>query len=674
MGAVKGHKRQYAAFLSYAHADERIAKKVQRSLETYTLPKHLKSQRHILSPIFRDVTELTASHSLSERINEAVAQSRFLIVLCSPAAKQSEWVNKEIRLFRRLHGEGSIFCALIEGTPDKSFPLALIEEGREPLAADMTRQKERFKFGITQIVASMLSVGLDDLILRERHRQRRRVMAVTTVSTIALLIMSTLTWTAITARQDAERRRADAEGLIEFMVTDLKDNLESVGSLDALQGVGERASAYYDGYDPSNHDDDALGRRSRIMHFLGDIQAKLGHFKDANRHFQDAFTATEILLQRDPTHPDRIFEHAKSAFWLANDHYEKGHYLKAQPFYQDYLSLAELLLKTEGETDRARAEMASAHANLGQLAKQMSDFAGAEQSYIVSMQYKLALSEAHPENFKYMDALVSAYSKLADLSFSNGRLDESLKYWMKSEGVIQDFLKAGHKSSYESDARLLYKRTRLKRAIARLKLYRGDATGADEYVKAGLKLARRILSIEPKNVDIKFEEISFQILAFEIAYQGGQFHEAHANFETIKTLKANLPFDFQSDRRFRQLEHVLSNMTLYLSLISGDIESTRKTAETALKAIPDNFEVSSSELRYHILTRIALINLILSDQKTDAVLTNICTSETEALTILERKVLWTHMGADVCSGTYDSENVSTLFQYARKTYLTLLNK
>ena len=674
MGEVTGHKRQYAAFLSYAHADERIAKKVQSSIETYALPKHLKANRHTLSPIFRDVTELTASHSLSERIHDAVAGSRFLIVLCSPAAKKSEWVNKEIRLFRSLHGEHSIFCAVIEGTPDTSFPLALTEKGREPLAADMTRQKERFKFGITQIVASMLSVGLDDLILRERHRQRRRVMAVTTLSAIALLVMSTLTWTAITARQEAEQRRADAEGLIEFMVTDLKDSLESVGRLDALHSVGEQASAYYDGYDPSEHDDDALGRRARILHFLGDIQAKLGNFKDASRHFQDAFTASDILLKRDQSNPDRIFEHAQSAYWLANDHYKKGRYREAQPFYKAYLSLAKLLLKTEGETDRARAEMASAHANLGQLAKQMSNFTDAEQNYILSMQYKLALYDAHPENYKYMDALVSAYSKLADLSFASGDLDRSLKYWVQSEGVIQNFLEAERELSYENDARLLYKRMRLKRAIARLKLYTNEAVGADEYVRAGLKLARNILSIEPRSVDTKFEEISFHILAFEIAYQGGQIKAAHDAFTTINRLKANLPTDFQSDRRFSQLEHVLSNMALYLSLLSGDLESTKITAEEALKVLPDNFEITTSELRYPALTRVALINLILNDLKTGNILLDICKSGLEALTVLERRVLWTHMGPDMCRGAYDSENVSTLFEYARKTYLTLLNK
>ena len=135
---------RYAGFISYAHADEAIAAKLHRALETYAIPKSLKPKenRAKLSPIFRDTAELTAHHSLSEKIREGVQSSRFLIVLCSPAAKTSHWVNEEIRLFRSLHGEGSILCVLAEGTPETSFSPALIEDGREPLAANLGESKE----------------------------------------------------------------------------------------------------------------------------------------------------------------------------------------------------------------------------------------------------------------------------------------------------------------------------------------------------------------------------------------------------------------------------------------------------------------------------------------------------------------------------------------------------
>jgi len=166
----------YAGFLSYAHADEAVATRLHRALETYKVPK---GQTGTLSPIFRDANELTAHHSLSEKIQGAVSGSKFLIVLCSTAAKASHWVNEEIRLFRREHGEAAILCVLAEGTPETAFPPALLEGGREPLAANLGVTKTSFQLGVTQIAAAMLGVGLDTLIQRDARRKRRRLQAVT---------------------------------------------------------------------------------------------------------------------------------------------------------------------------------------------------------------------------------------------------------------------------------------------------------------------------------------------------------------------------------------------------------------------------------------------------------------------------------------------------------------
>ena len=211
---------KYAGFISYAHADEAIAAGLHRALETYAIPKSLKPKenRAKLSPIFRDTTELTAHHSLSEKIREAVQSSRFLIVLCSPAAKASHWVNEEIRLFRSLHGEGSILCVLAVGAPETSFPPALLEEGREPLAANLGESKDSFRLGTTQLAASMLGVGLDVLIQRESKRRRRRLQLITASALVFSGLMGATALTAVDARNDAQESRSQAEGLVEYMI------------------------------------------------------------------------------------------------------------------------------------------------------------------------------------------------------------------------------------------------------------------------------------------------------------------------------------------------------------------------------------------------------------------------------------------------------------------------
>jgi len=263
MGAVIDKTFRYAAFISYAHADEAIAARLHKALETYPVPRHLRKAGKTTRPVFRDVAELTAAHSLSDKIQEAVKGSRVLIVLCSPAAKASHWVNEEIRLFRELHGEASILSAIIEGTPETAFPAALTEGGREPLAAALGTDKSGFRLGVTQLAAGMLGTGLDDLIQRGARR-RNRLMGTGLAASLALSgIMGFTAFQAVDARNAAETARGEAEGLVEYMIKDLKVKLEPVGRLDLLKGVGEKAVEYYDKQDIKKLPDEASPRASR---------------------------------------------------------------------------------------------------------------------------------------------------------------------------------------------------------------------------------------------------------------------------------------------------------------------------------------------------------------------------------------------------------------------------
>ena len=93
--------RHYKAFISYSHSDERWARWLQRSLEKYKLPKTFRQSHPELPdrlyPIFRDRDELASGQELSESIRKAMEDSEALIVICSPAARASLWVNEETR-------------------------------------------------------------------------------------------------------------------------------------------------------------------------------------------------------------------------------------------------------------------------------------------------------------------------------------------------------------------------------------------------------------------------------------------------------------------------------------------------------------------------------------------------------------------------------------------------
>ena len=95
-------KKKYKAFISYRHKrlDMFVAKKLQRTIERYVIPADLRKQgQKRLGRVFRDQSELTLSSDLAQVIQDALDNSEYLIVVCTPDAAQSKWVNEEISYF-----------------------------------------------------------------------------------------------------------------------------------------------------------------------------------------------------------------------------------------------------------------------------------------------------------------------------------------------------------------------------------------------------------------------------------------------------------------------------------------------------------------------------------------------------------------------------------------------
>lgn len=186
---------KYAGFISYSRKDAGWAKKIQRALERYRLPIRLDEAgrpKKTLGKFFRDEDELAGAPSLGASLRGALEDSRSLIVVCSPNAAGSDWVDQEIRHFKAKRPDGAVFGVIVAGKPDaqdpalRCFPPALLhkvdddgrltDEGDEPLAPDATA--EPFARVKTRLAAGLVGVGFDELWKREQRRQRtRRLMA-----------------------------------------------------------------------------------------------------------------------------------------------------------------------------------------------------------------------------------------------------------------------------------------------------------------------------------------------------------------------------------------------------------------------------------------------------------------------------------------------------------------
>ena len=229
----EGQRRfRYRAFLSYSHTDNAAAHRLHRVLERYRVPRGLVGTAGLdgpipanLFPIFRDREELAATASLSDTLRDALDQSAHLVVLCSPAAAGSRWVNEEVASFKRSGRASRIHAIIVADSPsgdlDTCFPPALVavldEAGavrsdirEEPIAADLRPGGDPREDAHLKVIAAVLGLSFNDLRQREilAARRRRFLQIGAGIAVAALCIgLGVERWQAINFHEQADEQQ-----------------------------------------------------------------------------------------------------------------------------------------------------------------------------------------------------------------------------------------------------------------------------------------------------------------------------------------------------------------------------------------------------------------------------------------------------------------------------------
>ena len=165
---------KYRAFISYSHADTSWAKWLHRGLESFHIDKDLAGRETAtgliptaLRPFDRD--EFTAGHALTEQTRAALEASAALIVICSPSAAKSPYVNEEIRLFKARHAKWPVIPLIVAGRPDDherewvppALKFKLDAKGRitkkavETLPADAREEGDGKNLALAKVIAGL---------------------------------------------------------------------------------------------------------------------------------------------------------------------------------------------------------------------------------------------------------------------------------------------------------------------------------------------------------------------------------------------------------------------------------------------------------------------------------------------------------------------------------------
>jgi WD40 repeat protein len=219
-----GEASRYDAFISYSRKDKAFAMALERALESYRPPRGLQVPRRHLA-IFRDEEDFTGVE-YNRSLGEHLERSAKLIVICSPHARRSSYVNDELRRFAQLHGAENIIPILLSGIPnnearpgqeeERAFPDALVELMRMPLAASYLGfdagkdkpHKRAFRGPWYTILANIYGVSRAELEQRDRKRTARRRQIATAITAgvmsllVAALVVTLIFWRRAEMRGD----------------------------------------------------------------------------------------------------------------------------------------------------------------------------------------------------------------------------------------------------------------------------------------------------------------------------------------------------------------------------------------------------------------------------------------------------------------------------------------
>ncbi len=253
------------AFISYARADsEATAIAVQRGLERFARPWN---QRRAVR-IFRDDAAMSTNPALWSSIEAGLTAAGHLVVLLSPAAAISAYVDKEIRWWLEHKGPATVLLVLDAGeldwddagnrfTADSAVPPCLSDAfAEEPRWLDLRwthaspspAADPRFAAAMADLSAPIRGVARDELIGEDltQHRRVRRLTRSAVSLLVLLLVVSVVsTVLAIRQRDDVLRQAVTLRSRqLASTATGLLDSDLRLGQLLAVQGFRtERSEA-----------------------------------------------------------------------------------------------------------------------------------------------------------------------------------------------------------------------------------------------------------------------------------------------------------------------------------------------------------------------------------------------------------------------------------------------
>jgi DNA-binding winged helix-turn-helix (wHTH) protein len=437
-----------------------------------------------------------------------------------------------------------------------------------------------------------------------------------------LVALCLLTFTAITmslksfhAEQQAQQKRLAAENLLGFMVGEFADKLRSIGRMDLLDGISNKALEYFTDY---TTDDSNLSTAARLQHgqtleAMGEVAYSRGKIDEATAALQAARVQLAAVLAEQPDNLELLKTLGANAFWLGQIHYDASNWQATQPEFELYYHYSERMYQLAPDNIDAMMELSYATNSLGSLAMQQMQFDVARTHFEESLKLRLLVHSQQPDNKQLLADIANTRSWLASAALAQGDVNAALT-------VHHDIQRTLSKVGASAELYLLETLASSYQMSADLFGFQGKQTEALANAQAARELILKALEQDPKNS-------RWQILKYHYIFQSFKYI-AKPSLAQIEQHIAELSESLQQDSPFIAAgkQQILARHWLTaaeLLQVQGEFIRSKSHAMRALSTYQELIAQNATNVRYqvaHSNSQLALARALLSSGDRDSAL------------------------------------------------------
>ena len=438
------------------------------------------------------------------------------MVVCSPEAARSPFVESEVLAFKRSGRGHRIYAFIVDGEPNSGdaqecFPNALRFEldadGKlssipaNPLAADARSGKDGKNLARLKLLAGLFGLPLDTLRKREAQRRHKRMLFVTAASVLAMLLTSFLAVQAIiarnaaeVAREAAERRQKQAEGLVDFMLGDLNDKLSEVSHLDLLSAVNEQAMQYFKSLPSADVTDAVLEQRAKALTKIGNVRLEQGELPQALESFHAAAGLSGRLAVAAPRDVKRQLAHADVLTYIGMAHWNQGDPDAAQREFDAAHDVLSRARSFEPDNPKLLFQLSIVDNNNGHVLEGRGRIDAATLNYQRMLDAAKRLVALEPGKTDWQNQLGLAHNNLAKMALLRGDLRAAISGY-RADMDIEAEAAANAPGNNAQSERLLIARATLGRTLA----LAGEPGEGGTLLRQAVEEAQRLQAMEPES-------------------------------------------------------------------------------------------------------------------------------------------------------------------------------